>query len=207
MLGKPFPGTWRHFLYLLTPHSSFLLGFGLSIACEYHVSRDTLLLLTAVTLNIANAAPMLVTEVSYPVYRPQLSSLYNTLWYSGNIVYVILSDRVSQRAHTVSITVLHGPRSERRVSTATGHGVSPPSSRPFPPSYSSSSSGSSPSRPVSSSARARRPRPCTHSRTTMPTVTTLIHSCCTSSRRLRRPSSSIKRVSPLSGDSLPCKLS
>ena len=31
---------------------------------------------------------MLVTEVSYPVYRPQLSSLYNTLWYSGNIVYV-----------------------------------------------------------------------------------------------------------------------
>ena len=32
---------------------------------------------------------MLVTEVSYPVYRPQLSSLYNTLWYSGNIVYVL----------------------------------------------------------------------------------------------------------------------
>ncbi|KAI0760335.1 general substrate transporter [Fomes fomentarius] len=44
----------------------FLIGFGLSIA--------------------SNAAPMLVTEVSYPVYRPQLSSLYNTLWYSGNIV-------------------------------------------------------------------------------------------------------------------------
>ncbi|KAI0716664.1 general substrate transporter [Earliella scabrosa] len=44
----------------------FLLGFGLSIA--------------------SNAAPMLVTEVSYPVYRPQLSSLYNTLWYSGNII-------------------------------------------------------------------------------------------------------------------------
>ena len=31
---------------------------------------------------------MLVTEVSYPVYRPQFSSLYNTLWYSGNIMYV-----------------------------------------------------------------------------------------------------------------------
>ncbi|TBU39804.1 hexose transporter [Dichomitus squalens] len=44
----------------------FLLGFGLSIA--------------------TNAAAMLVTEVSYPLYRPQLSSLYNTLWYSGNIV-------------------------------------------------------------------------------------------------------------------------
>ena len=45
----------------------------------------------AVPLIIANAAPMLVTEVSYPVYRPQLSSLYNTLWYSGNIMYVIAS--------------------------------------------------------------------------------------------------------------------
>ncbi|KAI0828601.1 general substrate transporter [Trametes gibbosa] len=44
----------------------FLLGFGLSIA--------------------SNAAPMLVTEVSYPTYRPQLTSLYNTLWYSGNII-------------------------------------------------------------------------------------------------------------------------
>ncbi|KAH9941775.1 general substrate transporter [Epithele typhae] len=44
----------------------FLIGFGLSIA--------------------SNAAPMLVTEMSYPVYRPQLSALYNTLWYSGNIV-------------------------------------------------------------------------------------------------------------------------
>lgn len=29
---------------------------------------------------------MLVTEVSYPTYRPQLTSLYNTLWYSGNIM-------------------------------------------------------------------------------------------------------------------------
>ncbi|CDO68657.1 hypothetical protein BN946_scf184790.g6 [Trametes cinnabarina] len=44
----------------------FLLGFGLSIA--------------------TNSAPMLVTEVSYPTYRPQWTSLYNTLWYSGNIV-------------------------------------------------------------------------------------------------------------------------
>ena len=31
---------------------------------------------------------MLVTEVAYPVYRPQLTALYNTLWYSGNIMYV-----------------------------------------------------------------------------------------------------------------------
>lgn len=45
---------------------SFLIGFGLTFA--------------------ANAAPMLVTEVSYPVYRAQLTSAYNSLWYSGNIV-------------------------------------------------------------------------------------------------------------------------
>ena len=45
---------------------SFLIGFGLTFA--------------------ANAAPMLVTELSYPVYRAQLTALYNSLWYSGNIV-------------------------------------------------------------------------------------------------------------------------
>ncbi|KZP23027.1 hexose transporter [Athelia psychrophila] len=44
----------------------FLIGFGLTFA--------------------ANAAPMLVTEVSYPIYRAQLTSAYNSLWYSGNIV-------------------------------------------------------------------------------------------------------------------------
>jgi MFS family permease len=49
----------------------FLIGFGLSFA--------------------ANAAPMLVTEISYPPYRASLTSLYNSLWYSGNIVYVSLS--------------------------------------------------------------------------------------------------------------------
>ncbi|TFK38070.1 hexose transporter [Crucibulum laeve] len=44
----------------------FLIGFGLTFA--------------------ANAAPMLVTEVSYPTYRGQLTSTYNSLWYSGAIV-------------------------------------------------------------------------------------------------------------------------
>lgn len=38
------------------------------------------------TCATANAAPMLVTEISYPQYRPQLTSLYNSLWYSGNII-------------------------------------------------------------------------------------------------------------------------
>lgn len=36
-----------------------------------------------------NAAPMLVTEISYPTYRAQLTALYNSLWYSGNIMYVM----------------------------------------------------------------------------------------------------------------------
>ncbi|KAF8155844.1 hexose transporter [Crassisporium funariophilum] len=44
----------------------FLIGFGLTFA--------------------ACAAPMLVTEISYPVYRAQLTSTYNSLWYSGAIV-------------------------------------------------------------------------------------------------------------------------
>jgi MFS family permease len=44
----------------------FLIGFGLSFA--------------------ANAAPMLITEISYPTYRAPLTSLYNSLWYSGAIM-------------------------------------------------------------------------------------------------------------------------
>ncbi|KAG6819636.1 hypothetical protein H0H93_009988 [Arthromyces matolae] len=44
----------------------FLIGFGLTFA--------------------ANAAPMLVTELSYPPYRAPLTSVYNSLWYSGAII-------------------------------------------------------------------------------------------------------------------------
>ncbi|KAF8966553.1 hexose transporter [Flammula alnicola] len=44
----------------------FLIGFGLTFA--------------------AGAAPMLVTEIAYPVYRGPLTSAYNSLWYSGAIV-------------------------------------------------------------------------------------------------------------------------
>jgi len=44
----------------------FLIGFGLTFA--------------------ANAAPMLVSEISYPPYRAPLTSVYNSLWYSGAIV-------------------------------------------------------------------------------------------------------------------------
>ena len=44
----------------------FLIGFGLTFA--------------------SNGAAMLVTELSYPSYRAPLTSLYNSLWYSGAIV-------------------------------------------------------------------------------------------------------------------------
>ncbi|KAF9811533.1 hypothetical protein IEO21_06537 [Rhodonia placenta] len=44
----------------------FLIGFGVCFA--------------------ANAAPMLVTEISYPTYRAPLTSVYNSLWYSGNVI-------------------------------------------------------------------------------------------------------------------------
>ena len=44
----------------------FLIGFGLTFA--------------------NNGAAMLITELSYPSYRAPLSSLYQTLWYSGAIV-------------------------------------------------------------------------------------------------------------------------
>jgi MFS family permease len=44
----------------------FLIGFGLSFA--------------------ANAAPLLVSELAYPSHRAQLTSLYNSLWYSGAII-------------------------------------------------------------------------------------------------------------------------
>jgi sugar porter (SP) family MFS transporter len=44
----------------------FCIGFGLTFA--------------------ANAAPMLVTEISYPPYRAPLTSAYNSLWYSGAII-------------------------------------------------------------------------------------------------------------------------
>lgn len=44
----------------------FLMGFGLTYA--------------------ANAAPLLVSEIAYPTQRAQLTSCYNSLWYSGSIV-------------------------------------------------------------------------------------------------------------------------
>ena len=108
---------------------SFLLGFGLSIASTSPYSYDALCT-HAVTLILANAAAMLVPEVSYPLYRPQLSSLYNTLWYSVNIMYVIGShEEAFISLISAFCTVLPGLRSALLASRATGPGVSPPSSR------------------------------------------------------------------------------
>uniref|UniRef100_A0A0W0FTH9 Putative hexose transporter n=1 Tax=Moniliophthora roreri TaxID=221103 RepID=A0A0W0FTH9_MONRR len=53
-------------IFTSMPVRRFLIGFGLSFA--------------------ANAAPLLVTELSYPSYRAALTSAYNSLWYSGAIV-------------------------------------------------------------------------------------------------------------------------
>lgn len=43
-----------------------LIGFGLTFA--------------------QNAAPLLITELAYPTQRGPMTSLFNSLWYSGNIV-------------------------------------------------------------------------------------------------------------------------
>ncbi|KAF9490672.1 MFS general substrate transporter [Pleurotus eryngii] len=45
----------------------FLIGFGLTFS--------------------ASAAPLLVTEVAFPSQRAQATSMYNTLWYLGSIMY------------------------------------------------------------------------------------------------------------------------
>ncbi|KZT08225.1 general substrate transporter [Laetiporus sulphureus 93-53] len=44
----------------------FLIGFGVCFAGQ--------------------SAPLLVTEISYPPYRAPLTSVYNSLWYSGNVI-------------------------------------------------------------------------------------------------------------------------
>lgn len=48
---------------------SWMIGFGLTFA---HA-----------------AAPLLVTEIAYPTQRAQLTSVYNTLWYLGSIMWVV----------------------------------------------------------------------------------------------------------------------
>lgn len=67
VLGNDF-SVYLTFL-LLTATFRFLIGFGLTFA--------------------ANSAPMLVSEVAYPPHRAAATSMYNSLWYLGSIMYVI----------------------------------------------------------------------------------------------------------------------
>jgi hypothetical protein len=62
---------------------SFLIGFGVTFAGNCHslqVNRLT------ESHTLANAAPLLVTELAYPTQRSPLTSAYNSLWYSGAIM-------------------------------------------------------------------------------------------------------------------------
>ncbi|KAH0835885.1 hexose transporter [Lanmaoa asiatica] len=71
----------------------FLIGFGNTFA--------------------ANAAPMLVTELAYPTYRAPLTSLYNSLWYSGSIMHCRVDDVrfVQDQQHMGLALALTAPRS------------------------------------------------------------------------------------------------
>lgn len=67
----------------------FLIGFGLTFAGKLFLSKLPRLfdlLINLISPLTANAAPMLVTEISYPTYRAPLTSMYNSLWYSGSIM-------------------------------------------------------------------------------------------------------------------------
>lgn len=91
----------------LTIHVEFLdafvdilLGFSLGLALPSPVSFSRMLQIgSCADDSEANAAPMLVTEIAYPKYRAPLTSLYNSMWYSGNVVYVL-------SAHFVACTPL-----------------------------------------------------------------------------------------------------
>ncbi len=60
----------------------FLIGFGLT----FGGMLASFLCLPFTDCNLAaGAAPMLITEIAYPVYRGPPTSTYNSLWYSGAI--------------------------------------------------------------------------------------------------------------------------
>ena len=65
---------------------------------------------------------MLVTELAYPEYRAQLTSLYNSLWYSGSIVW---ADCYAFRlVYIDGSSVLPGLHTVHSRLTVLGHGVS-----------------------------------------------------------------------------------
>ncbi|KAJ7599031.1 hexose transporter [Mycena floridula] len=61
----------------------FLIGFGLTFAGALF---SHFMGASFKYNSLANAAPMLVTELSYPTYRAPLTATYNSLWYSGAII-------------------------------------------------------------------------------------------------------------------------
>lgn len=62
----------------------FLIGFGLTFA--------------------ASAAPLLISEIAYPSQRGQVTSMYNSMWYLGSIMYVLLCPQAHRALDPLLIT-------------------------------------------------------------------------------------------------------
>ena len=65
---------------------------------------------------------MLIAELAYPEYRAQLTSLYNSLWFSGSIMRV--DCYALHPVHIDGSSVLPGLHTVHSRSTVLGHGVS-----------------------------------------------------------------------------------
>ncbi|KAL5501757.1 hypothetical protein ACEPAH_9017 [Sanghuangporus vaninii] len=64
-------------LWTATILQTFSASVGMFIGSRFMVDFGTTI--------AANAAPMLISEISYPPHRATLTSLYNCMWYSGSI--------------------------------------------------------------------------------------------------------------------------
>ncbi|CCA66654.1 hypothetical protein PIIN_00337 [Serendipita indica DSM 11827] len=64
---------------------------------------------------IVNAAPVLITELSYPTQRGALTALFNTVWYFGSIFSAVPSMLQAVFAMILGTFVLFIPESPRRV--------------------------------------------------------------------------------------------
>ncbi len=56
-----------------------------------------------------SCSPMLITELSHPQYRGKLTTIYNTLWYSGSIV-AAWTTYVSAFSLVSRVSLIHGRR-------------------------------------------------------------------------------------------------
>ncbi|KAJ8454833.1 hypothetical protein ONZ45_g19152 [Pleurotus djamor] len=73
----------------------FLIGFGHAFA--------------------AAGSPMLITEISYPLYRGPLTSAYNALWQSGAIVWLISKGRNEEALNILAYYHADGDRNDPLV--------------------------------------------------------------------------------------------